>query len=411
MLPQARIVEETVSPTAGSPGGLAAPTWHSELPHHVADVAQVIGTAGHSLDWDDYSHPMHGHCSSVLLGALWPLAEALDSSGADLLTAFLAGYQADFLTSVALSHAHYRRGWHATSTIGVVGAAGAASRVLELDVSRTATALAIAASSAGGIRANFGTMTKAAHAGFAARDGVRAALLARAGMTASPDWLLGPSSMLECFSGEFGADEALDEVVRHAGQPHGISSEWGLIQKLYPCCGSVHGALDVVIEAVKAADLRPEEIEEVIVHVDPLVLQIMRVERPEDAEGARYSPSWLVAAAVQDRAITPALARPEVHALRERVRIVPDREADNDTRFGGAVDVRARGQVFSAQTPYPSGHPRKPLTAEQLRQKSLSALGTAMHRAAAEEVHEAIAGLEQLPVRSVGERIRAGLRG
>ncbi|MGD7733320.1 MmgE/PrpD family protein [Propionibacteriaceae bacterium G57] len=412
-LPQAACAAATVFATGSF--DLAARDWLADRMLAVDDAAFVLGTAAHSLDWDDYHHPMHGHCSSVLLGTLLPLAEALDSTGAELVQAYLAGYQADHLTSLALSHAHYRRGWHATSTIGTIGAAAAASRLLRLDTQRTATALAIAASGAAGIRANFGTMTKAFHAGNAARAGIQAALLARAGATASPDWLLGPSGMLACFGGEFEALEAERQVREGAEQPHGIESRWGLIQKLYPCCGSVHGALAAAIDAVTDAGVPSSDITQVVAHVDPLVTQIMRVGRPVDAEGARYSPTWLLAAAVVDGAVGPdqvgdkALGRQDIHDLRARVEVITDLGANDDTRFGGRVDVHHTGGTSSAVATYPPGHPAAPLTPAQLEAKSLTALGTVMDEARARRLHDAIADLHHAPVRHLTGLIRASL--
>nr|WP_240690124.1 MmgE/PrpD family protein [Arthrobacter sp. PAMC25564] len=114
----------------------------------------------------------------------------------------MLGYQIDYLASLALGHEHYRRGWHATSTVGTLGAAAVASRMLGLTTGQAGHALAIAASLAGGLRVNFGTPTKALHAGAAARHGVQAAQLARAGATGSADWLLGGHGMLAVFGGD-----------------------------------------------------------------------------------------------------------------------------------------------------------------------------------------------------------------
>jgi 2-methylcitrate dehydratase PrpD len=80
---------------------------------------------------------------------------------------------------------HYRRGWHVTSTLGVFGAAAAAARLLELDTDQFGRAIGLAASQVSGVHANFGTMTKPFHAGFAAERGLLSALLARRGFTAN----------------------------------------------------------------------------------------------------------------------------------------------------------------------------------------------------------------------------------
>ena len=85
----------------------------------------------------------------------------------------------------ALNTAHYKNGWHASATFGTLGAAATAASMMRLEAEPFAMSLGMAASAAGGLRANFGTMTKPLHAGYAARNGVLAALMGREGVTAS----------------------------------------------------------------------------------------------------------------------------------------------------------------------------------------------------------------------------------
>ena len=108
-------------------------------------------------------------------------------SGRDFLAAYVAGFETETRIARAVNFHHYDKGWHPTATLGIFGATAAASRLLELTQDQTATALAIAASFSSGLKANFGTMTKPLHVGHCARNGVMAAMLARAGMTASHD--------------------------------------------------------------------------------------------------------------------------------------------------------------------------------------------------------------------------------
>ncbi len=256
--PQVGIARATLL-TSAQPD--AVPTWSPAEQYSVPDAAFLLGVACHSLDWDDYMHPMHGHCSAVLLPVAWLLTEQRDGSGADLTDAYLTGYQANYLVSQALGHAHYRHGWHATSTVGTIGAAAAAARLLGLDQQQAGHALAIAASSAGGIRANFGTSTKALHAGFAARNGVQAAQLARAGAEGSADWLLGEHGMQPAFSGDRAGDDAARAILAATEGSHGIETEWGLVQKPYCCCGSCHAAVEALIAVVERHDLAGNEID------------------------------------------------------------------------------------------------------------------------------------------------------
>ena len=335
--------------------------WRGEETYAVADTALLHGTACHALDWDDYMHPMHGHCSSVLLPAVWGLAEQLHRSGAEAVDAYLVGYQVDYLASLVLSHGHYAQGWHATSTIGVLGAAAAAARLLRLDVDGSAAALGIAASSASGLQASFGTPAKALHAGLAARAGVLAAQLAAAGMTASRSWLVGRHGMLQAYGGDT-APEAAAERVRESLHVHGITTPMGLVQKPYTSCGCSHAAVDAVVGITE--DVAPEDIERIEVHVDPAVTRTMRETVVSDSFDSRYSPSWVVAVAAADGTAGPAqfsassLARADVLELRERVVVTADLPTDEGDRFAARVAVHLRdGSTRNREVRHAQGHP------------------------------------------------------
>lgn len=392
----------------------SAPLWRGPHRYQVTDAAFVTGVATHSLDWDDYMHPMHGHCSSVLLAATWGLVESRGGTGADLLAAFLAGYQVDYLASLAFGTAHYERGWHATSTVGTLGAAAAAAQVLRLDPARAGAALAIAASMAAGLRVNFGTQTKPLHAGAAARNGVHAALLAAAGATGSERWLTGHHGMLDVFGGEPDREGRLAAIGDAAGGPHGIETEWGLVQKPYCCCGSCHAAVDAVIDLAGEMDATAESIERIEVHVDPIVPGIMRHGRPANPYAARYSLPWAIAAAAADRAAGPAqfsehaLGRPELHRLASRVTVAGDLPAGDHDRFAARVSLTSGGRTAHRHVPHASGHPLNPLTDRQRTRKQLAALGPTLGRDAATAVLDALSRLAQpIPLSELGDRIRA----
>ena len=179
----------------------------------------------------------------MLLPTLWPIAHRLGSTGRDVVGAFLAGYQVDYLANTVFGGEHYDRGWHATSTIGTLGAA-------------TASALGIASSSACGIKVNFGTDAKPLHAGLSARGGLQAEQLAGHGITGSHEWLTGRFGMLSTFGGDTDVEDVASLWNWLDRSAHGISSAAGLTQKPYTRCGSCHSTLDAVIEL--SAGIRAE---------------------------------------------------------------------------------------------------------------------------------------------------------
>src|SRR3954471_24317192 len=150
------------------------------------DAALVNGTASHALDYDDVNEALVGHPTVPILAGLLALAEARHSSGRDLVTAFVAGYEAECRIGRAVGVDHYQRGFHATGTVGTFGAAAACARLLGLDTATTATALGIAGTQAAGLKSMFGTMGKPLHAGKASANGLLAARLASRGFTANP---------------------------------------------------------------------------------------------------------------------------------------------------------------------------------------------------------------------------------
>src|SRR5216684_4730391 len=156
------ILAETFGPGAATGEATVLPT---RTRTSAAQAALLNGTAGHALDFDDVTDELKGHPSVVLVSALLALAEVRGRTGREFLEAYVVGFE----TACAIARGlpvqpHYRKGWHATATVGVVAAAAGAGRLLRLDETSMRNALGTAASMASGSRQNFGTMTKPLHA-------------------------------------------------------------------------------------------------------------------------------------------------------------------------------------------------------------------------------------------------------
>jgi 2-methylcitrate dehydratase PrpD len=215
------------------------------------------GTAAHALDFDDYEDPGATHPSAVLVPALLALGEERQAPGGDLLDAYIAGLEIIVRLGAAVNLSHYHRGWHATGTLGAVGAAAAGARLLKLNVRDVGYAFGIAASMASGFKSQFGTMAKPLHAGLAAKAGVLAASLAAEGMTASAEVFDGEWSILRLMAGS--EAEGFAGALRDLGDPLAIES-YGLVIKPYPCCGYIHGTLDGILDLRRAEGLSAPDI-------------------------------------------------------------------------------------------------------------------------------------------------------
>ena len=148
-----------------------------------AAAALVNGTSGHALDWDDTQLATSAdrifglltHPTIPPLVAALAVGEPRRISGAQFLEAFLTGFEVECKIAEAIHPNHYKKGFHSSGTVGTFGAAVATGKLLGLNATQTAHMLAIAASSASGIRVSFGSMTKPLHVGRAAQNGVTAA--------------------------------------------------------------------------------------------------------------------------------------------------------------------------------------------------------------------------------------------
>src|SRR6266478_3422740 len=128
--PLVRILLDEMAEAGGSPQ--ASVIGHgTRLP--VLSAALVNGAAAHALDYDDVNMAMPGHPSVVILPALFALAELRRSSGREVVTAFVAGYETACRIGAALRPGHYDLGFHSTGTVGAFGAAAACARLLGLD--------------------------------------------------------------------------------------------------------------------------------------------------------------------------------------------------------------------------------------------------------------------------------------
>ena len=163
--PAARAVRAVARAESGTP---LATVIGTRLVTSPGWAALANGTAGHAHDFDDTNFALMGHPSVPLLAAALAAGEAETADGRAVALAYIVGFEVSATLGAALNPDHYTRGWHATSTLGTLGCAAAAARLLRLDVTQTRHALAIAATHASGLKENFGSMTKPYHAGHAA---------------------------------------------------------------------------------------------------------------------------------------------------------------------------------------------------------------------------------------------------
>ena len=270
-----------------------ARTLLSERLVHWRAAATVNGTAAHFHDYDD-DDPLAsvGHPSVTALAASLAVADALGSSGSDLVAAYICGVETTMRIGMTVNPDHYNAGWHATATLGVFGATVASGLLMALSEEELANALCIAASFCSGIKSNFGGDLKPLQVGNAAGNGLWAAELSQRGVKAAAGAAFGKSGVLAMMGGG-----AIDEsVIAAFGAPWCLTNP-GVNIKLYPCCSSSHTAIDAVLELMDQNGLSASDLKRIDVWVGKDVPNILIYDIPTTGLEGKFSLRYSVAAA------------------------------------------------------------------------------------------------------------------
>lgn len=366
-------------------------------------AALANGTAAHALDFDDMCFVSLAHPSCVLVAAALSAGEVAQISGRTLLDAYVVGFELECCLGRVMNPQHYQyRGWHCTSTLGTIGAAAAASRILGLDSATTSHALAIATSAACGIKENIGTMVKPLHAGLAARNGVTAALLARRGMTASARAFDGPQGFLVAMDSQNAT--TLDDAVADLGVRWEVL-ETGITVKLYPSCAATHAALDAVLDVKRREAFGVSEVQAIEIEVDTLTPSLLTYDRPATGLEAKFSMPFCAAAAVVnghlgiDTFQGDRLQDPQVQGLLPRVTMRSNPAFDAAAPMSQArVTIRLRdGRVLTQSADGARGYPAKPASDQELVAKFMGCALRAIPQTMAERALAALKQIEHAP--------------
>jgi len=359
----------------GAGGTGEAHAWGQTAPAlRASDAALVNGTAAHAFELDDY-HNAKLHPGAVVVPAAMAVAEKLNSSGADLVTAVAAGYEVMIRTSLALNPSAARlRGWHLTGVCGTFGAAAACASLMKLDTEHTAWALGLAGTQSAGVWAfnADGAMTKRLHAGKAAHSGVLAAELAQLGFT-------GPTQIYEFEDG--GVLKAFSDASDPAPLTRDLGAVYYLEQtsiKPYACCGSAHSYIDAAL-ALRRNLGEPWDTRR---RVRAGICKVVAVQcgfdySPGTALNAQMSLRYIIAAALTEGQVLPAqfadakLADPALTALARKIELVPDPELDKlyPKDFAAWVAAEHDGKWERVDIMNPTGSVHVPIDARGVTDK------------------------------------------
>jgi aconitate decarboxylase len=343
-------------------------------------AALLNGTFIQGFELDDFHPTAPVHMASLLVPSLLAAAGLADTliTGSDLLTATVVGCEVAPRIGLALHGADMlTRGWHSGPVFGAPAAAAAVANLLRLDPEHTEHAIALGATQAGGLMAaQFGAMSKRMHHGFAARNGLYGALLARRGYTGIEDVFDLPwGGYLSVFGEGHNPD---------AGQ---LTSELGerweterIVLKPYAAQGGLHAAIDIILDLCRDHDLATDDIRSIEVDLSEPIYHHSwwKAERPLASIGAQMHIGYAAAVAILDRQVLAQQFSPsrldadDVWDLLARVTANHRAEFDTAGPIGRGqtevrVDLRKGGQLSGSQ--FAARSALAPLAREEILRK------------------------------------------
>ncbi len=335
------------------------------------------GVAAHVLDYDDVTSPLRGHPSVVLWPALIALAEADGAGMGRLQSAYAVGFEVMCKLAKAVAVDAYAKGWHVTASIGIIGTVAACAHLLRLDAEKTAHAVGMAVAQAAGTRANFGSDAKSFQAGHANAAAIRAARLAQAGFTSSPDAM----DAQQGYAALYGQGQDLSAALATLGQAPLELISSGLEVKKYPLCYATHRVLDGLLDLRAEHGIALADVERVEIETSPGALVPLIHHRPATGLQGKFSLEYAVAAALLDGHVGLAaftdesVQRPAIQAF---LPFVQGRSTQGDSILPRWALVRLYtrdGQCIERKVDALRGSAVLPLTDDELMAKATDCYG------------------------------------
>ncbi len=349
----ARIMRSLARERGGRPD---ASLWFDNGPKlPLADAAQVNAVTSDAAACDDSDLRNIVHAGTPLTATSLAIAERGGAGGEEVLTAIVLGYEVAGRIGEAITPGFRRQGFHGC-LVAIFAAAVAAARLLHLDAAQTAHAIALSATSIGGLAAAANTsVAREYHAGLAAMLGVNAALAAQRGFQAE-------ESVFETRHGFFEAYGGADPAAAAATVTGGLGASWDIVTdmavKLVPGGHPHHALAEAAANAARAGGFAAAEIETITLS-RPGVTALAEPLHPSDLIGMAHSPAYFLAAGAADQdfswvhATAAKIDDPVIHRLIDKVRVGPP-PVENIERYrqGATVTIRATDGRTSTNTVY-----------------------------------------------------------
>ena len=340
-------------------------------------AALVNGISIHADDFDDTQlaaakdrvYGLLMHPTVPVLPAIFALAEQRAVSGKEWMLAYHLGAEVECKIAEAISPRHYQDGFHTTGTCGPFGSAAACAKLLKFDLPKTLNAFGLAASQSGGLRENFGTMTKPFQAGRAAESGLVSAELVALGWTAAEQILEADRGFFHAAGGSYDPSAIMDRL----GNPWTFASP-GVSLKPYPSGSLTHPAMTELARLIDAHKIQAAQVAKVDVGANHNMTTTLLHHQPKIGLEAKFSMEFCVAILLLEHKAglgqfsDKVVQRPDVQEMIRRINFYVDPEAESAgfDKMTSILKIHLTDdRVITGRADFGKGSPANPMSFEE----------------------------------------------
>jgi 2-methylcitrate dehydratase PrpD len=344
-------------------------------------AAWANGVSIHADDFDDTQlsaakdrvYGLLVHPTVPVLPAILAIAEQSQVSGKDFTLSYHIGVEVECKIAEAIAPRHYQDGFHSTGTCGPFGSAAASAKLLRFDVPKTLSTFGLAASQSGGLRENFGTMTKPFQAGHAAESGLFAAELTALGWTAAQQILEADRGFFHAFGGSYDPDAIMNRL----GKPWTFSAP-GISIKPYPSGSLTHPAMTELARLISRENIQASDVLRVDIGANHNMTTTLLHHNPRTGLEAKFSMEFCLAILLLGRKAglseftDKVVQSPEVQAMIPKIHFYVDPEAESAgfDKMTSILQIHFKdGRVISGRAAFGKGSPSDPMTFEETAEK------------------------------------------
>lgn len=289
------------------------------------------------------------------------------------MLAYHLGVEVECKIAEAISPRHYQDGFHSTGTCGPFGSAAACARLLRFELSKTLSSFGLVACQSGGLRENFGTMTKPFQAGHAAESGLASAELVALGWTAAEQILEADRGFFHAFGGSYDPTAIMDRL----GKPWTFASP-GISIKPYPSGSLTHPAMTELVRLIEANNIQADQVEEVDVGANHNMTTTLLHHHPKTGLNAKFSMEFCLAILLLERRAglgefsNKVVQRPDVREMIRKINFYVDPEAESAgfDKMTSILKIHLKdGRVITGRAEFAKGSPSNPMTFEETAAK------------------------------------------